>query len=324
MLTLLVNPAAGGGRAQRRAHALHAALLRHRVDDVSLVHTTQRGDERRLAAEATARGARLLVVVGGDGSVHHAARGLLEAGGTLPFAIVAGGTGNDFVKSLDAPAHDVDAMAARIAQALTAKTLTTQMLTTDAHGGASPLRRIDVGVIDDVPFVNAAGMGFDVVVLERMAQHAAGAAGSRTIGGGTVAYVSTALGALFGYPGFDATLSVHDAPATPTSRRHLLTVFANGRCFGGAFRIAPTAHLHDGLLDIVDIGALSSGARLGVFARATRGTHLGHGAVTHARTAHTTVTCAEPPAFEADGELYRARDRVVQVTVRPGALTVLG
>lgn len=297
MITLLVNPAAGGGRALQRADRLEHALARMELQDVTRVATTCAGDERRIAREAAARG-DVLVVVGGDGSVHHAARGILDQKTTIPMAIVAGGTGNDFVKSLDTPAHDVDAMATLIRRALSNPTP----------------RRIDVGIIDDVPFLNAAGFGFDVEVLQRMLKPSWR---TGTIGGGTLAYVSTALSALLGYRGFDAAIDNGE------SSGHLLTVIANGRCFGGAFRIAPTASLDDGALDLVDIGALSPLARLGVFARATRGTHLTHAAVVHRRAESITLRFAQPPAFEADGELYQARAAIVEAHARRGVINIV-
>jgi diacylglycerol kinase family enzyme len=37
-----------------------------------------------------------------------------------------------------------------------------------AHVAAGATRHIDVRFVNDVPFVNAAGFGFDVDVLERM------------------------------------------------------------------------------------------------------------------------------------------------------------
>lgn len=304
MIALLVNPAAGGGLAQRRAASLMTALRDAGVSDVVRADTRHGGDERRIAREACESGARALVVIGGDGSVHHAARGLLDVETPIPLAIVAGGTGNDFVKSLDMPAHDTRAMASRIAQAVT-------------HGRT---RRIDVGVIDEVPFLNAAGFGFDVEVLQRMQRHANHPSlRSGTIGSGTLAYVSTALSALLGYPGITASIGNGEDAMSP----HCLLVLANGRCFGGAFRIAPTASLDDGALDCIDIGQLSSMSRLGVFARATRGAHLTHAGVTHRRGATFTLRFPTAPAFEADGELYQARSAVIEARVRHAALTIV-
>ena len=111
--------------------------------------STLAGGGGAIAAEASASGARALAVVGGDGAISHAVRGLLagEAGGgaRVPLAIFAAGTGNDFAKSLAVPVHHVQRMA--------------------AHAAAGATHDVDVGFVNDVPFVNAAGFGFDVEVL---------------------------------------------------------------------------------------------------------------------------------------------------------------
>lgn len=297
MIAVLVNPTAGRGRAGMMAPRVMEAL--QSLDDIVPVETQARGDEAQLAALAAAQGARLLVIVGGDGSVHHATRGLLAGTSRLPVAIIAAGTGNDFVKSLGTPAHDLHAMVSRIVRGHT--------------------RSVDVGLVDDVPFLNAAGLGFDVEVLERM--HTSSALS------GTSAYVVTALKALLGYRGFDALLTAGPAghasgtehPSTARSS-HLMTVFANGRCFGGAFHIAPHARLDDGALDVIDIGVMPWWKRPALFLRAMRGSHLHSAYVRQQTVQRFHVHCQRPPTFEADGELYRASSCDLTITVRPGAI----
>lgn len=293
-IVLLVNPAAGRGRAAGVARAAHRALTAAglRVD----VHETRaRGDEAAIAQDASAVGARALAVVGGDGAISHAVRGLLEGeargGARVPLAIFAAGTGNDFAKSLTVPVHHAERMA--------------------AHVAAGTTHHVDVGFVNDVPFVNAAGFGFDVDVLQRM----------RTPGllRGTAAYVSTALGALLGYRGFHAGLTT-DATGM---RRTLMIVFANGRCFGGAFRIAPNAQLDDGALDCITIRDVAPWARVPLFANAIRGKHLSSPHVVFRRSHTFELQFEAPPLFETDGELQQAPGREVTVRVQPGALTVI-
>jgi diacylglycerol kinase (ATP) len=293
-IVLLVNPAAGRGRASRVARAAQEAL--RAVGLPVVVHEAGgRGDEARIAAAASIASAHALAVVGGDGAVSHAVRGLLDGeargGARVPLAIFAAGTGNDFAKSLAVPVHHVERMAAHVAAGVT--------------------HDVDVGFVNDVPFVNAAGFGFDVEVLERM----------RTPGllRGTAAYVSTALGALFGYRGFRANLASDSAIMS----RKLMMVFANGRCFGGAFRIAPDAQLDDGALDCVTIRDIAPLARVPLFARAMRGTHLASPHVAFHRDRHFLLRFETPPMFETDGELQQAASCEVSVRVRAGALTVI-
>ena len=296
-VVLLVNPAAGRGRAIRVARAAHDALRAAGLR-VELRETHARGDEARIACDASAAGARALAVVGGDGAISHAVRGLLvseaRGGARVPLAIFAAGTGNDFAKSLAIPAHDVSRMAAHIA--------------------AGATHEVDVGFVNDVPFVNAAGFGFDVEVLERM----------RTPGRwrGTAAYVSTALGALFGYRGFRAR-ATGDGHAPEVMSQHLMAVFANGRCFGGAFRIAPHAQLDDGVLDCVTIRHVAPLARVPLFANAMRGAHLSSPHVSFRRDHTFHVQFDAPPLFETDGELQQAGSCDVVVRTSPRALTVI-
>ncbi|MFN9422880.1 diacylglycerol/lipid kinase family protein [Gemmatimonas sp.] len=295
MIALIVNPAAGRGAAQARAVSAEQAL--RALGPLRRYDTRAAGDERRCAHAACDDGATVIAVVGGDGSVHHLVRGLLEAAGpgnptAIPLAIYAAGTGNDLVKSLGTPAHDVQAMTERVAR--------------------RAARHIDVGYIDDIPFVNAAGLGFDVEVLERMQR--------RSWLSGTAAYVVTALRALFGYAGYHASLIT---PQTRQDGAHLLTVFANGHTFGGTFRIAPDAQLDDGALDCVNIRALSPLERPGVFLRAVRGTHLDHAAVTHCTGDTFTIIAPAPLSFEADGERYGSRGAEIRVRVAARQLMVI-
>jgi diacylglycerol kinase (ATP) len=304
MIALLVNPAAGGGRAAPRADAMERALAAGAT--VRRYTTTGRGDEARQVTRALDDGAQGLVVVGGDGAVHHAVSALhsasrhspsrhsaSHAGSTAPpLAVCAAGTGNDFVKSLGTPSHDVAALAALV------------------HRGQT--RRIDLGMMGGVPFCNAAGLGFDVDVLTRMQRP--------SIWRGTAAYVVTALTALRGFRGLD--LQIDDAPR----QRHLMVVFANGHVFGGAFRIAPGARLDNGQLHAVAIGEVARWQRPAVLGLAVLGRHLQHPAVTSRQRSAFVLRGDDrtPLRFEADGELYDAPSGELAVSVLPAALTVYG
>lgn len=292
---LLVNPAAGRGRSRSRVRDAVAAL--ETVAPVVVRESTAPGDEARVAGSAEARTARALVVLGGDGTVSHAVRGLLAArdaapGPLPPLAVLCAGTGNDLAKSLGTPSHDPRALARCLADGAT--------------------RPLDVGTIDGVPFVNAAGLGFDEAVLHDVR--------SPTLAPwlrGAPRYVALAARQLFRYPGL---AQVRVPALRRAADRWLLVVAANGQWFGGAFRIAPQARLDSGVLALVGVGDAAPLARAALFARALRGAHLGHPAVQVAAGAAFTLTCAVPPAFEADGEWHRAAAPEVRIGVRPGVL----
>ncbi len=296
---LLVNPVAGGGRARGVLDRACAAL--RALGPLEVVASEGPRDESRVATMASRAGARVLVVLGGDGAVSHAARGLITERSSTPLAVFAAGTGNDFAKSLGTPSHDYEAMAALIAAGCT--------------------RTVDAGFVDDVPFVNAAGFGFDVAVLQRMRE-----AGARPWLRGTAQYVTTALRELFRYRGFEATVTGCDAEravATEARRRWLMLVFANGAWFGGAFHIAPDADVANGTLECIGIRDVAPLARVPLFARALAGRHVTHPTVRADRGVAFTLAFDAPPHFEADGELHQAASASVRVRCEPGALRVV-
>jgi diacylglycerol kinase (ATP) len=286
---LLVNPAAGRGRALRRLDAATRALSR--VGALDVVRTERSGDEARLALEAAADDVRTLVVLGGDGTVSRVAGALATAGADTPLAILAAGTGNDFAKSLGAPVHDYAAMAERIARGET--------------------RRVDVGRLGGRPFVNAAGFGFDVAVLERMTR-------ARWLRGDAL-YIAAALGELFRFGGVEARVQV--APDVFDERaRWLLVVIANGQWFGGSFRISPSARLDDGQLDLVLVRDASAWRRARLFAAAPFGAHVRAPEVRALTTDACTIATDQPVACELDGELVATDRSVLEADVLPRAL----
>lgn len=309
---LLVNPAAANGRAARHAQRAYAAL--RTIGPVEVLTSQCAGDETRIAIDAARAGARALVVLGGDGAVSHAARGLITERSTVPLAIMAAGTGNDFAKSAGLPSHDAAAMATVLS--------------------ANRSRPIDAGEIDGVPFVNSAGFGFDVDVLSRVRT-----APSRALLRGTALYVTTALRRLFSYREFAVHVMPHsptDAPARDSTGTEypndggpphhdpaLLVVFANGQWFGGTFRIAPDAQLTDGMLRCVHVGAAPASGRLRLFASAVSGRHVHLPMVTLSRANQFTVHFPHAPQFQADGELHQARGKVVSVQTLPSALRIV-
>ena len=187
---LLYNPASGSGRGARAIVGIRAAFARCGFTDVRA--TRHAGDEARLVAEAIADGVETLVVAGGDGTWSNCAVPLARAGSPARLAILAAGTGNDFAKNLGTPPRDARTLAERL-----------------ADGGVTE-RRVDMGRVDDIWFLNVAGMGFDVACnadAERL----------RPLPGAP-RYVAAALAELFRYEGLP--IGVDGAPMRRRCRRH--------------------------------------------------------------------------------------------------------
>lgn len=291
---VIANPAAGGGRgAEVLEEVLGATASRKNV----VVRVTQGpGDETRLAQRALAHGATAVVAVGGDGTWSKVAAALLQSERRPPLALVAAGTGNDFAKTVGAPAHDI------------ARTL--------ALMDAGDTKRVDAGTVEGRFFLVCCGFGFDTAVLQRM-QSVRGLRGSAR-------YVYAALRELPKYPGFEVSLAGGEDPHRPSDapRRLLLLVIANAQHYGGAFRIAPNADLTDGLLDAIALAPRKTIARAGLLLSAMRGAHIRSPAVTEYQQPYFDLKFAAQPVYNLDGDLYQARSRILRVECLPGALEV--
>ncbi|HUF26405.1 MAG TPA: diacylglycerol kinase family protein [Gemmatimonadaceae bacterium] len=287
-ITMIANPTAGRGRGGRVLARVREAFKRVGVGEI---HLTQRaGDEARLAERLAGDGADTIAVLGGDGTWSKVASAILGCGADCRLAMVAAGTGNDFVKSAGIPAGDFPAMAALAAD--------------------GPDVRVDMPHIGTDTFLNVAGFGFDASVL-------AGTENSTFLRGQAL-YVVTALRQLFSYRGFDMGVNEEQAFG-----RYLMLAVANGQFFGGAFRIAPRASLQDGILDVITIRNATPARRLQIFASAMRGTHTALPEVVERRAASFTLRFPEPPIYQADGELRRATTAELEIGVRPGALRIV-
>ncbi len=292
---VIANPAAGGGRGAKVLAAVERATSSRRHVVVRV--TRGPGDETRLAQLAIARGASALIAVGGDGTWSKVAAALLQSERRPPLALIAAGTGNDFAKSIGAPADDIERTLALIESGQT--------------------RRVDAGTVEGRFFLVCCGFGFDTAVLQRM-QSVRGLRGSAR-------YVYAALRELSAYDGFDVSLADEgDASrAGDETRRLLMLVIANARHYGGAFRIAPHASLTDGMLDAVAITPLETLRRASLLFSATRGAHVTSPAVSTERRAEFNVRFPRPPMYNLDGDLFQARSRTLRVECVPGALEVV-
>ena len=99
-LTAILNPQADRGRTAQLADALQQTLA-GRVE-LQLLKTTRRGEAVELAQQAGGTGCDGVVAIGGDGTVHEVANGLLAlpASERPPLGIIPAGSGNDFAFAL--------------------------------------------------------------------------------------------------------------------------------------------------------------------------------------------------------------------------------
>ena len=289
---VVFNPHSGKGRGKR----LIEPVLRALADGGGRVEhglTTGPGDEARLTESAITQGYRKVVAVGGDGTWSHVGNAILRSQAGVSLGLVPAGTGCDLAKSLGIPARDVAECARIVRQGRT--------------------RTIDVGRIEDRYFLNVAGFGFDIAVIEDSWK-------VRWLGGDLL-YLYCAMRQIYSFGGFRAEVEA-DGVALP-AQGMLMLIVANARIFGGGFRIAPDADLADGRLDAVTFGNVGVLRRLQFMVKLLRGTHSGTPGIAATRARSFRLKFEHPPVYETDGEWNRARSAEVVIESVPSALPVL-
>jgi diacylglycerol kinase (ATP) len=290
---VIANPASGRGRGSRIIPQVRSILAE--MDAGDLRATSAHGDEPGLVRRALDDGFDTLVALGGDGTWSNVANAILNAGGgpKIRLGLLAAGTGNDFAKTVGAPVRD---LRETIRLAL-----------------EGPDVAVDVGRIEKKYFINLAGFGVDVAVLENLDN-------IRWLKGGAL-YFYAGLREVFGYPGFE--LELHSANADSIRGRQLILIIANAKNFGGVFQLAPQASVVDGHLDAIAIRNTPPLRRLRLFLAAARGAHLGEPEVKTGRSQRFQLRFQTPPAYETDGEYNRAESNELEVACIPRALRVI-
>jgi len=261
---VLVNPAAGGGRALRSV-----AWLRERLaarPEARLEITRRPGDAEALAADAGRRGHDRVIAVGGDGTVQEVVNGLLAGGAGAGMGIVPLGSGNDLARSLGLPTETASAWRIAIGHA------TRRIDAARARNGSGAERW----------FASAGGIGFDAQVAAAMADRSGWQAGR-------AGYVLTTLAELRRFDNRHVRLTIDGASETADV---LFVAIANGAFYGGGMRIAPGASVDDGLLDVCVVGDISRLTVLRQLRNLYRGTHV----------AHPAVSMRSGTSVEADGD----------------------
>lgn len=289
---LVVNPTAGRG-AGGRLGARIVERLCGGGRGVSLQYSERPGHFQELAEQAARDRVDALLVAGGDGTVAETVSGLMAAGQQAPaLGIIPVGSGNDFAKVLYRRLdwrHACDRL-------------------------CNPREmHIDVGQCNDRYFVNGLGVGFD-------AQVAVEANRVQWLRGSGVYLAGLAKVLLRSYYNPEVTLT-HDGKEY--QRRVSLLAVMNGRCIGGAFRIAPHARPDDGRLELVMADALSRRRVLGFLPSVMRGTHMNAPEVHFQGIDALTLHSETPLPVHGDGEIFYHEARQLDIRLHRGAVRLL-
>lgn len=220
-----------------------------------------------------ARDADLLVVAGGDGTVNCAVNALRDALGSVKFALVPMGTGNDLARTLEVSRDPLEAARAIV---------------------SGTERSIDVwrarGQGVDRFFINACMGGFPVEVNESIDEDL-----KRKVG--PLAFVIGGARGAADMARYRVTIDGKELDEC------IAAGVGNGQTCGGGVRVWPQADPSDGLLDACVLSAEGVGDALKLAATVRLGRHTGLEEVVTLQAERIEISSEPAMEFNLDGEL---------------------
>jgi diacylglycerol kinase (ATP) len=285
---VIINPSAGRQIFQKNTSKILDNLLADQTfTTIDLIETAKAGDAYSAAFSFQPWDNDLILAVGGDGTVNEVVNGLLAAGHHKPLAILPAGTANDFAYAMKIP-RDIDGFCQMIRRFHTT--------------------RIDVGRIGSSYFLNVAAGGMLTDVPYKVTSDA------KTVLG-QLAYV---LSGAFDLPAqlfqsFPITLHSHEKNI---EEEILLFIVANTRSVGGFRNLAPSASVHDGLLDVLVIHKQNIFELVPLLLQLVNGEHVNNPKVTYFQTSHLEINCrgnCTTVPLDLDGEPGPRLPAVIEV-----------
>lgn len=209
-ILFIINPNSGLKR-------FNHLIRRIKKSDPELTYIVTKNKTVQQVFEANLEKYTVFIVIGGDGTVHEAARYLYNREDKM-LGVVPNGSGNGFAFELKFNKN-------------------IKSLLRDIHAGKT--LNLDVLEINDIECINIAGLGFDSYVAHRF---------NRREIRGFLSYFFVTIKSLFEFKPFNASILIE---GKEIKGRFQMICFANNKQFGNNAFIVPHAKPNDGFFDIV-------------------------------------------------------------------------
>ncbi len=286
-IMVILNPASGAGKTGRDRSRILTALAGHLGEPYAVHITSGPGDASEAAREALKAGCRLVVAVGGDGTIQEVVNGFFEDGRLVRpaagLAIISAGAGNGLAQSIGLPDGLDDQCAA--AAGRFARKVDIGRAVFNGPGGRPESRY----------FVNECQAGIGGEVVRRVSS------GRKRLGG-RLAFGLTTVAAALSCP--NRMLCVTVDGAARSAQDYVGVVVANGSRMAGGMRLAPDASVWDGLFDIVFIHGQTVPERLRNFPKIYTGRHVYSPKFSVVRGRRVMLDSDGRVPFEGDGEFW--------------------
>ena len=214
-ICFIINPISGISKKNNLPEIILSNLNLNKFD-ASFQFTEYKGHAIQIAIEAVKGKADIICAVGGDGSVHEVAKGLINSSCCL--AIIPCGSGNGFARHLGLPL--------KIEKAI------------DRINNGKELIA-DTGMLNVHHFINVCGFGFDAQIAHQF---------DKNPKRGFKTYARLVLKE---FKNFKAQTVIIKNGNEIIEKNIFLTSVANASQFGNGFKISPQSDISDGKLELL-------------------------------------------------------------------------
>lgn len=233
----IVNEAAGHGKGKKVWHHLQRQLSMN----YEVAFTEYEGHGKELAKNwaQNAQTKQLIVIVGGDGTIHEIVSGVVH-NKFIVIGVVRAGSGNDFARYF---------------------TTFQNAFQIESYIQNNEMANLpmDVGVVhfgdqQHEIFVNNAGVGFDAFVTKRINKSRLKLYLNK-IGLGKLSYAAAVVRGLFSFKSFDVTIRTNDQEWQ--FKQAWFVAMSNQPYFGGGMKISPSSKSNDGRIELTIVHGIS-------------------------------------------------------------------
>lgn len=213
---MVVNPISGGkpGRFKEDIIQKHLDETRYSFD----IHYTQHEGDGYATVRERLDEFEGFIAVGGDGTINEVFKAIIDT--HKWFSVIPNGSGNGLARSLGIPMNIQGAV---------------------RHLNTAKTQQIDYALINEEPFINVAGIGFDARIANKFRESKKR---------GFRSYAEITFNEFANMKSKKVKISFGN---TSIKRRVLMASFANSSQFGNNAHIAPNASLNNGKLHIVTL-----------------------------------------------------------------------
>ena len=267
---IVANQSSGRGRSEAVKQQVAAALVArsHSFDfiDAVGVEDARKSIDALLVSPRPIDG---LLVIGGDGTVHHMVKAMIQSGRHLPIGLIPTGNGNDFARQLRLHGRTIPDLI-------------------ESFTSNAPIT-IDILEMHDQIALQVISTGFDATVSARARRM------PRAIG--SLRYVLALLLQLRALSTTRYRLIVNGMTREVEAT---LVAVANGRNYGRGMLISPESINDDGVFEVVIVGPVNRMKLLLLFPRIFSGSHINHPLVETFQAMNLEIEA--DTIAEADGE----------------------